>query len=65
MMTLKEETEQALFWKQDSILGWTVDFKLYAQYFGNDIPTGKPDPTPPMEEPQASYLDFPSPKGIH
>ena len=29
---LKEETEQALSWKQDSILGQTVDFELYAQY---------------------------------
>ena len=28
---LKEETEQALSWKQDSILGWIVDFELYAQ----------------------------------
>ena len=31
-MVLKEETEQALSWKQGSILGWTVDFELYAQY---------------------------------
>ena len=30
--------------------------------YGNDIPTGKPDP--PMEEPQGSYLDSPSPKRI-
>ena len=29
---LKEETEQAPSWKQDSILGRTVDFELYAQY---------------------------------
>ena len=29
---LKEETEQVLSWKQGSILGWTVDFELYAQY---------------------------------
>ena len=29
-MDMKEETEQALSWKQDSILGWTVDFELYA-----------------------------------
>ena len=36
--------KQAPSWKQDSILGRTVDFKLYAQYFGNDIPTGKPSP---------------------
>ena len=29
---LKEETEQALSCKQDSILGWTVDFELSTQY---------------------------------
>ena len=29
---LKEETEQALPWKQDSILDQTVDFEQYAQY---------------------------------
>ena len=29
---LKEETEQAPSWKQDSILGQTVDFELYAWY---------------------------------
>ena len=29
-LSLKEETEQALSWKQDSILGQTVDFELYA-----------------------------------
>ena len=33
MVRLKEETEQALSWKQDSILGQTVDFELYAQYW--------------------------------
>ena len=52
---MKEETEQALSWKQDSILGQTVDFELYAQY---DIPTGKPGPQ--KKEPQGS----PSPKRI-
>ena len=31
--------------------------------YGNDIPTGKPDPTP-MEESQGSYLDSLSPKRI-
>ena len=31
-VVLKEQTEQALSWKQDSILGRTVDFELYAQY---------------------------------
>ena len=44
MVCLKEESEQALSWKQDSILGWTVDFELFAQYYGNNIPTGKPGP---------------------
>ena len=29
---MKEEIEQVLSGKQDSILGWTVDFELYAQY---------------------------------
>ena len=38
---MKEETEQALSWKQDFILGRTVDFELFAQY---DLPTGKPGP---------------------
>ena len=33
LLLLKEETEeQALSWKQDSILGQTVDFELCAQY---------------------------------
>ena len=32
IFVLKEETEQAVSWKQDSILGWTVDFELYVQY---------------------------------
>ena len=27
-----KQTEQAPSWQQDSILGWTVDFELYAQY---------------------------------
>ena len=29
---VKEEPQQAPSWKQDSILGRTVDFELYAQY---------------------------------
>ena len=29
-VAMKEETEQALSWKQDFILGRTVDFELYA-----------------------------------
>ena len=27
----RKQREQALSWNQDSILGWTVDFELYAQ----------------------------------
>ena len=51
---MKEETDQALSWKQDSILGWTVDIELYAGFsiYGNNIPTGKPGPQ--KEEPQGS-----------
>ena len=41
---LKEETEQALSWKQDSILGQTVDFEWYAQYQWKWYTNGKPDP---------------------
>ena len=41
---MKEETEQALSWKQDSILGRTLDFEYMPSIYGNDIPTGKPDP---------------------
>ena len=48
-VAMKEETEQALSWKQDFILGRTVDFELFAQY---DLPTGKPGPR--KEEPQGS-----------
>ena len=55
---LKEETEQALSWKQDSILSRTVDFELYASIYGNNLPSGKPGPW--KEEPQG----FPSPKRI-
>ena len=32
IVPLKEETQQTPFWKQDSMLSWTVDFELYAQY---------------------------------
>ena len=41
-LRLKEETEQALSWKQDSILGWTVSF--LHNIYGNEVPTGKPGP---------------------
>ena len=39
---LKEEPEQAPSWKQDSSLGWTVDFELSAQYLWKWHTTGKP-----------------------
>ena len=48
---------------------WTLNYML--SIYGNNIPTGKPDPPQPptpsstMEEPQGSYLDSPSPKRIH
>ena len=48
---VKEETEQALSWKQDSILGWTVDFELYAQYLWKRPTNWK---TGLKEEPQGS-----------
>ena len=54
---LKEETEQAPSWKQDSILGRTVDFELYAQYLWKQYTNGKRDP--PVKEPQDLYLDSP------
>ena len=42
----RKQPEQAPSWKQDSILGQTVDFELHAHeyVYENDIPTGKPDP---------------------
>ena len=48
---------------------WTLNYML--SIYGNNIPTGKPDPPPQpptpsstMEEPQGSYLDSMSPKRI-
>ena len=35
-LLMKEEIEQAPSWKQDSILGRTMDFELYAQYLWKD-----------------------------
>ena len=52
LLILKEETEQALSWKQDSILGQTLDFELMPSIYGNDRPPGKPGPQ--KEEPQGS-----------
>ena len=58
----RKRTEQAPPWKQDSILGWTVDFELYAPYM--ERTNQLENQTPPMEEPQGSYLDSLSPKRI-
>ena len=53
---LKEQTKQALSWKQDSIWGRTVDFELYAQYLRKWHTNHKTRPQ--KEEPQGS----PSPR---
>ena len=52
----KEETEQALSWKQDSILDRTVDFELYPSIYGNDIPTWKPGSRNPHLKEYPNYL---------
>ena len=41
---------------------WTLSYM--PSIYGNDIPTGKPDPPPTcwVEEPLGSYLDSPMPK---
>ena len=52
----RKQTEQAPSWKQDSILGQTVDFELYAQYLWKWHTNWK-NQAPWMEEPQGSYLD--------
>ena len=49
---MKEETEQALSWKQDSILGPTVDFELYALYLWEQHTNWKIRP-PWKEKPRA------------
>jgi len=53
---LKEEIEQAPSREQNSILGWTVDFELYAQYLWK-ITYQPENQMPRKEEPQGSYLD--------
>ena len=60
---MKQETEQAPSWKQDSILDWTMDFDLYAQYLWKRHTNWKTRP-PQMEESQGSYLDSKSAKRI-
>ena len=52
IFVLKEETEQALSWKQDSILGRTVDFELYVQYIWKQHTNRKTGPG--KEAPQGS-----------
>ena len=49
---MKEETEQAPSWKQDSILGRTVDFELYAQSMETTYQLENQTAPPKMEEPQ-------------
>jgi len=39
---------------------WSLSYM--PSIYGNDMPTGKSDP--PVEEPQGSYLESPSPKRI-
>ena len=55
---MKEETEQAPSWKQDSILGQTVDFELCP--VSMETTYQLKNQTPRMEEPKGSYLDSPS-----
>ena len=57
----RKQTEQVPSWKQDSILGRTVDFELYALYLWKRHTNWKIRP-PRVEEPQGSYLDSPSPE---
>ena len=59
----RKQTEQAQSWKQDTSLGWTVDFELSAQYLWKQHTNWKTRP-PRKEEPQGSYLDSPLPKRI-
>ena len=49
---VKEETEQAPSWEQDSILGQTVDFQLYAQYLWKQHTNWKTTP-PERKSPRA------------
>ena len=57
---VKEETEQALSWKQDSILGRTVDFGYMPRIYGNDIPTGKPGPRKEEHQGSPSLKEYPN-----
>ena len=56
----RKQTEQAPSWKQDSILGWTVDFELYAQNLWKQHTNWKT--RPPDGKPQGLYLDSLSPE---
>ena len=55
---MKEETEQALSWKQDSILGWTGLWAICP--VSMETTYQLENQTPQMEEPQGSYLDCPA-----
>ena len=61
---MKEETEQAPSWKQDSILGGTVDFERCAQPVSMETTYQLENQAPWMEEPQGWYLDSLLPKRI-
>ena len=60
-ISVKEETEQALSWKHDSILGLTGLWAICA--VSMEMTYQLENQTPRMEEPQGSYLDS-SPKRI-
>ena len=58
---LKEETQQAPFWKQDSMLSWTVDFWAICPV-SKETTYQLENQTPQMEKPQGFYgwsLDSP------
>ena len=62
IFVLKEETEQALSWKQDYILGRTVDWAICP--ISMETTYQQENQSPRKEEPQGLYLDSPLPKRI-
>ena len=52
LVELKKETELPPSWKQDAILGWTVDFELYAPYLWKQHTNWKTRP-PGWKSPRA------------
>ena len=58
----RKQTEQAATWKQDSILGQTVDWAICP--VSMEMTYQLENQTARMEEPQGSYLDSPLPKKI-